>query len=145
MRKINDFLLAGIIFIEIFIGIVVAPIIFFPSEIIGDGILSHLESGLLMTQVFVKFNYLLLFVSFFNIFYEIFTNKLVSFRVILSFLIVILALIFVFYYTQNVLNMQELGITNSDEFNTNHKQSEILFKVMVVLQFILFFTKKKEK
>lgn len=145
MRKINDFLLAGIIFIEIFIGIVVAPIIFFPSEIIGDGILSHLESGLLMTQVFVKFNYLLLFVSFFNIFYEIFTNKLASFRVILSFLIVILALIFVFYYTQNVLNMQELGITNSDEFNTNHKQSEILFKVMVVLQFILFFTKKKEK
>lgn len=145
MRKINDFLLAGIIFIEIFIGIVVAPIIFFPSEIIGDGILSHLESGLLMTQVFVKFNYLLLFVSFFNIFYEIFTNKLASFRIILSFLIVILALIFVFYYTQNVLNMQELGITNSDEFNTNHKQSEILFKVMVVLQFILFFTKKKEK
>lgn len=145
MRKINDFLLAGIIFIEIFIGIVVAPIIFFPSEIIGDGILSHLESGLLMTQVFVKFNYLLLFVSFFNIFYEIFTNKLASFRVFLSFLIVILALIFVFYYTQNVLNMQELGITNSDEFNTNHKQSEILFKVMVVLQFILFFTKKKEK
>lgn len=145
MRKINDFLLAGIIFIEIFIGIVVAPIIFFPSEIIGDGILSHLESGLLMTQVFVKFNYLLLFASFFNIFYEIFTNKLTSFRVILSVLIVILALIFVFYYTQNVLNMQELGITNSDEFNTNHKQSEILFKVMVVLQFILFFTKKKEK
>lgn len=145
MRKINDFLLAGIIFIEIFIGIIVAPIIFFPSEIIGDGILSHLESGLLMTQVFVKFNYLLLFVSFFNIFYEIFTNKLASFRVFLSFLIVILALIFVFYYTQNVLNMQELGITNSDEFNTNHKQSEILFKVMVVLQFILFFTKKKEK
>lgn len=145
MRKINDFLLAGIIFIEIFIGIIVAPIIFFPSEIIGDGILSHLESGLLMTQVFVKFNYLLLFVSFFNIFYEIFTNKLASFRVILSFLIVILALIFVFYYTQNVLNMQELGITSSDEFNANHKQSEILFKVMVVLQFILFFTKKKEK
>lgn len=145
MRKINDFLLAGIIFVELFIGIVVAPIIFFPSSIIGDGVLSHFQSGLLMTQVFVKFNYLLLFVSFFNIFYEIFTNKLASFRVIFSFLIVILALLFVFYYTQNVLNMQELGITNSDEFNTNHKQSEILFKVMVALQFILFFTKKKEK
>ncbi|MBZ7979816.1 DUF4149 domain-containing protein [Campylobacter sp. RM12642] len=145
MKKINDFLLAGIIFVELFIGIVVAPIIFYPSAIIGDGILSHFQSGLLMTQVFVKFNYLLLFVSFFNIIYESISNKLFSLKPILSLIILILALVFVFYYTANVLDMQVLGVTDSKDFNDNHKQSEMIFKVIVILQLILFFTKKKEK
>ncbi|MBT0879298.1 DUF4149 domain-containing protein [Campylobacter sp. RM12654] len=145
MKKINDFLLAGIIFVELFIGIVVAPIIFYPSAIIGDGILSHFQSGLLMTQVFVKFNYLLLFVSFLNIIYESISNKLFSLKPILSLIILILALVFVFYHTANVLDMQALGITDSKDFNDNHKQSEMIFKVMVILQLILFFTKKKEK
>lgn len=145
MKKINDFLLAGIIFVELFIGIVVAPIIFYPSAIIGDGILSHFQSGLLMTQVFVKFNYLLLFVSFFNIIYESISNKLFSLKPILSLIILILALVFVFYYTANVLDIQALGVTDSKDFNDNHKQSEMIFKVMVILQLILFFTKKKEK
>lgn len=147
MKKLNKFLLAGVIFVELFLGIVVAPIIFFPSEIIGDGVLSHFQSGLLMTQIFIKFNYLLLFVSVFSVFYELFNNKLLSFRVILSVLILICACVFVFYYTDKILDFQALGesvIANSD-FQKYHKHSEIIFKLMAILQSILFFTKQKEK
>ncbi|WP_267525222.1 DUF4149 domain-containing protein [Campylobacter sp. MG1] len=143
MKKINDFLLAGIIFVELFIGIVVAPIIFYPSAIIGDGILSHFQSGLLMTQVFVKFNYLLLITCIINFIYELKNKKII--KILLSAFVFILALVFIFYYTQQILNLQSLGdiATKSDNFSNLHNGSELIFKIIVFFQLILFFYKNK--
>ncbi|EAH7779714.1 DUF4149 domain-containing protein, partial [Campylobacter coli] len=54
MKAINLFLLAAMIGIELILGIVVAPVIFYPANLIGEGVLSHFQSGLMMTQIFIK-------------------------------------------------------------------------------------------
>ena len=56
-------LLAVLIGAELTLGILVAPVIFFPQNIIGDGVLTHFMSGQMMTKIFLKFNYILLFIS----------------------------------------------------------------------------------
>ncbi|HEF3551665.1 TPA: DUF4149 domain-containing protein, partial [Campylobacter jejuni] len=73
MKAVNLFLLASIIGIELILGIVVAPTIFFPQNLIGEGVLSHFQSGLMMTQIFIKMGYLLIFVSVVNFLYEIYS------------------------------------------------------------------------
>lgn len=65
MKAVNLFLLASIIGVELILGIVVAPTIF-PQNLIGEGVLSHFQSGLMMTQIFIKMGYLLIFVSVVN-------------------------------------------------------------------------------
>ncbi|MGB2553916.1 DUF4149 domain-containing protein, partial [Campylobacter sp. MOP51] len=60
MKGLYLLLLAALIGIEISIGAFVAPTLFYPQSIIGDGILTHFQSGLLMTNIFVKFNYVLI-------------------------------------------------------------------------------------
>ncbi|EAL7925103.1 DUF4149 domain-containing protein, partial [Campylobacter coli] len=61
MKAINLFLLAAMIGIELILGIVVTPVIFYPANLIGEGVLSHFQSGLMMTQIFIKMGYLLIF------------------------------------------------------------------------------------
>lgn len=73
MKAVNLFLLASIIGVELILGIVVAPTIFFPQNLIGEGVLSHFHSGLMMTQIFIKMGYLLIFVSVVNFLYEIYS------------------------------------------------------------------------
>ncbi|MCD8545194.1 MAG: hypothetical protein LRY52_10250 [Sulfurospirillum cavolei] len=38
--------------VEIAAGAFVAPVIFFPQKYLGEGVLTHFQSGILMTQVF---------------------------------------------------------------------------------------------
>ncbi|EHT1194916.1 DUF4149 domain-containing protein, partial [Campylobacter jejuni] len=45
MKAVNLFLLASIIGVELILGIVVAPTIFFPQNLIGEGVLSHFQRG----------------------------------------------------------------------------------------------------
>ncbi|WP_411648036.1 DUF4149 domain-containing protein, partial [Campylobacter coli] len=73
MKAINLFLLAAMIGIELILGIVVAPVIFYPANLIGEGVLSHFQSGLMMTQIFIKMGYLLIFVSIINLLFEIYS------------------------------------------------------------------------
>ena len=61
-RSFYLFLLGICIGSELAIGIFMAPVIFYPSQYIGEGVLSHYQSGQLMTQVFLKYNILLIFI-----------------------------------------------------------------------------------
>ncbi|HEF3520623.1 TPA: DUF4149 domain-containing protein, partial [Campylobacter jejuni] len=54
MKAVNLFLLGSIIGVELILGIVVAPVIFYPANLIGEGVLSHFQSGLMMTRIFIK-------------------------------------------------------------------------------------------
>ena len=45
---------------ELAAGIFVAPVIFFPQKLLGEGVLSHFQSGLLMTDIFVRMEMILL-------------------------------------------------------------------------------------
>lgn len=148
MKAVNLFLLAAMIGIELILGIVVAPVIFYPQNFIGDGILSHYQSGILMTQIFIKMGYLLLIVSIINILFEIFSyfrekfNFKIKFsKLILSLIILILSLVFVFYFTEQIISMQKLGeqATTSTEFTGIHSASEITLKIILASQIFLYF------
>lgn len=109
MRAVNLLLLASVIGIELFIGIVVTSYIFYPpSGLDGEILLDRFESGLIMTQIFLKFAYFLLFVSFVNAVYESFSKdkKLKILKIILSVIILALSLLFLFYYTLPALEDQ---------------------------------------
>ena len=47
--SIYIFIIAALIGIELSLGALVAPVVFFPQQIIGDGVLSHFQSGKLMS------------------------------------------------------------------------------------------------
>ena len=136
---------------EITLGILVAPVIFFPQNIIGEGVLTHFMSGQMMTKIFLKFNYVLLFVSAFVAVSELFDlRKKLAFSLkfstfMLSFLNLALALSFVFIFTPFIVQAQGLGAeaTQTAEFAKMHSTSEYVMKVMLVLQLILFFVKFK--
>ncbi len=136
---------------ELTLGILVAPVIFFPQNIIGEGVLTHFMSGQMMTKIFLKFNYVLLFVSAFVAVSELFDlRKKLVFSLkfstfMLSFLNLALALSFVFIFTPFIVQAQGLGAeaTQTAEFAKMHSASEYVMKVMLVLQLILFFVKFK--
>ena len=136
---------------ELTLGILVAPVIFFPQNIIGEGVLTHFMSGQMMTKIFLKFNYALLFVSAFVAVSELFDlRKKLAFSLkfstfMLSFLNLALALSFVFIFTPFIVQAQGLGAeaTQTAEFAKMHSASEYVMKVMLVLQLILFFVKFK--
>lgn len=140
MRLLYQFLLAGLIGVELTLGILVAPIIFYPQRV-GVEVLSHFQSGLLMGELFVKMGYILLGVSFFSLGCEFLSLKKQFFRFILSLLIATLACVFVFYFSDFILHAQSLGekATQTQEFQSIHKWSEWTLKLIVALQILLFF------
>ncbi|MBZ7950175.1 DUF4149 domain-containing protein [Campylobacter molothri] len=148
MKAVNLFLLAAMIGIELILGVIVAPIIFYPKNFLGDGILNHYQSGILMTQIFIKMGYLLLIVSSINILFEVFSyfKEKINFKIkfsklILSLIILILSLIFVFYFTGQIISMQKLGeqATISNKFSSIHSASEITLKIILISQVFLYF------
>ncbi|MGP1484509.1 MAG: DUF4149 domain-containing protein [Campylobacter sp.] len=149
MKEIYFLLLAILIGVEIALGALVAPVVFYPQGIIGDGVLTLFQSGQMMAVIFVKFNYILLFVSIFAFIYEIFTlRSQVVFGVKLSTFMLcginlILSIAFVFYFTPYILDAQKLGeeATKTAEFMQIHKASEWVMKLMMISQIILWFIK----
>ncbi|EOX4488714.1 DUF4149 domain-containing protein [Campylobacter coli] len=148
MKAINLFLLAAMIGIELILGIVVAPVIFYPANLIGEGVLSHFQSGLMMTQIFIKMGYLLIFVSIINLLFEIysFAKEDMKFQIkfsnlMLTILILILSLVFVLYFTNTIIELQNLGeqATKSQEFLSIHNASEVVIKIILLMQVFLYF------
>ncbi len=128
----------------IILGAIVAPIVFKASSILPELNLTPFESGKLMAQIFVRFNYLLGAMGFIVLLYEIISfiySKRSFVYLILGVAIGALCLLFVFYYTPYILNAQKIGevAIQSNEFARLHTQSEWLFKELFVLVCALFF------
>jgi len=130
--------------VEIAAGAFIAPVIFFPQKYLGDGVLTHFQSGILMTQVFLKMNLVIGFVALYSIIYEVqvfmMRKNYDFFTFILSLVIVILTGLFLFYYTPFIVHAQKLGAleTATEVFANMHKQSEWVMKALMVAQFGLF-------
>ena len=130
--------------VEIAAGAFIAPVIFFPQKYLGDGVLTHFQSGVLMTQFFLKMNILIGFVALYSIIYEVqvwMMGKNYDFlSFLLSFICVITTGLFLFYYTPFIIHAQQLGSaeTVTEAFATMHKQSEWVMKLLMVAQFGLF-------
>ena len=68
--SIYIFIIAALMGIELSLGALVAPVVFFPQQIIGDGVLSHFQSGKLMSEIFVKYGGILIAVSIICLVFE---------------------------------------------------------------------------
>ncbi len=127
--------------VEIAAGAFIAPVIFFPQKYLGDGVLTHFQSGILMTQVFLKMNLLIGFVALYSIIYEVQVfmarKNYDFFSFIASLAVVILTGLFLFYYTPFIVHAQQLGAleTTTEAFATMHKQSEWVMKALMLSQF----------
>lgn len=141
MRLFYQFLLASLIGMELTLGILVAPIVFYPQKVgVVEG-LSQFQSGLMMSELFCKMRYVLLAVGIFSLIFEFFSLNRHFFRLILSLVILALSCIFVFYFTDFILHAQALGekAVQTQEFRSVHKWSELTLKLIVALQILLFF------
>ncbi|PDX51184.1 hypothetical protein BB483_00315 [Helicobacter pylori] len=126
------------------LGMMVAPIVFKAPSILPEFNLTLFESGKLMSQIIVRFNFLLGAIGFVVLLYEIISfiyDKRSLVYLILGVAIGVLCLLFVFYYTPYILNAQKVGevALQSAEFARSHAQSEWLFKELLVLVCALFF------
>ena len=148
MKAIHLFLLAAMIGVELILGVVVAPVVFYPQSLIGENVLSHFQSGLMMSDIFVKMGYVLLVVALFNALYELinFFKKEEKFQLrfskfALSIIVLILALFFVFYFTAYILEAQKMGesVIKTAEFQSMHEASEVVIKIIVCMQIFLYF------
>lgn len=137
-------LLLGILGGSLILGMMVAPIVFKAPSILPEFNLTLFESGKLMSQIIVRFNFLLGAIGFVVLLYEIISfiyDKRSLVYLILGVAIGALCLLFVFYYTPYILNAQKVGevALQSAEFARSHAQSEWLFKELLVLVCALFF------
>ncbi|OOQ05119.1 hypothetical protein BB399_01105 [Helicobacter pylori] len=126
------------------LGMMVAPIVFKAPSIFPEFNLTLFESGKLMSQIIVRFNFFLGAIGFVVLLYEIISfiyDKRSLVYLILGVAIGALCLLFVFYYTPYILNAQKVGeaALQSAEFARSHAQSEWLFKELFVLVCALFF------
>ncbi len=119
------------------LGIFTAPVVF------NSALLSHYEAGMIMAEIFRRFNYWLYFALFAIVLYEGYQFKTFKRDHIMSVtaLVSIFAiLMFNAVYTPRILQMQQEGeaVTQSDAFANVHLASEIDFKVLALALMILF-------
>ncbi|MDD2383662.1 MAG: DUF4149 domain-containing protein [Sulfurospirillaceae bacterium] len=138
--------------VEIAAGAFVAPVIFHPERYLGADVLTHFQSGILMTQVFLKTNILLSVVALYSIVYELMAwikKEHDNFALVLSLCTLILTSLFIFYYTTFIVDAQLLGpqATMTAEFAKMHQESEWVIKILMMVQSVLLFRKmgKKQK
>ncbi len=131
--------------VELAAGAFVAPVIFFPQKLLGEGVLTHFQSGILMTEIFLRMNLLVLFVSLGSFAFELslwFSKAKNSDKasILFSGLALVLATLFVYYYTPLIVDAQLRGevATASEVFRTIHKQSEWVMKGLMMIQLGLF-------
>lgn len=118
-------------------GALSAPVIFGANDF---GVhLSRFQSGILMTQIFMRLNVVLLVGAFFIATFETFALRLSSHKAINKALLflsgaisVICILLFSLYYSPYILAQQELGemATASKEFASMHEQSEMVAGIL---------------
>lgn len=122
-------------------GVFTAPTIFRASSIVPELDMSLLQSGILMTSIFVKLNKLLIFLACFIIVYEILSlRKRERIAPLLGLISAVCIFLFTLYYTPYILHAQTLGedgiITTT--FHTMHVQSVYVFKALMISLCLLF-------
>ncbi|MCE3036461.1 DUF4149 domain-containing protein [Helicobacter sp. faydin-H20] len=120
-------------------GAFVAPVIFQAYTFLPDLGITNFDSGILMTQIFLKINTLLNFSAIIILIYELlmfnFRNKKDFFSLLLNGIIVYLIFTFTFFYTPKIVEAQEQGAASvaTPEFASIHHQSEYVFQFLLIL------------
>lgn len=125
-------------------GALVAPVIFNASqylaaiEIADPSGITRYASGILMTEIFARFNYLLNAMAIFILVYELLAFNISSkkslFLLGIGIFSVVLIFLFTMYYTPAIIAAQVDGAaaTATDEFGSLHTQSEMIFQILLI-------------
>ncbi|MBR2494487.1 DUF4149 domain-containing protein [Helicobacter sp.] len=125
-------------------GALIAPVIFNASqylaaiEIANPSGITRYASGILMTEIFVRFNYLLNAMAIFILMYELLVFNISSkkslFLLGVGMFSVVLIFLCTMYYTPVIIAAQADGaaMTATEEFESIHTQSEMIFQILLI-------------
>ncbi|MGM0533718.1 MAG: DUF4149 domain-containing protein [Campylobacterota bacterium] len=123
-------------------GAFAAPVVFNAQAVLGSGVLSHYQQGLIMTEIFLRLNWLLHLCVLAILLMELYRYK--SFQrdfwlLVPAFVAVFCALLFTQYYTPDILAFQAKGpeATQTGAFEAVHKGSELAFKLLAAALAVL--------
>ncbi|PAF51134.1 hypothetical protein BKH43_02705 [Helicobacter sp. 13S00401-1] len=110
---------------------------------LSNSILTRFDEGIIMTKIFERFGYILNISAIIILVYESLSFKLQKSGFLLwllGILNAILMFLFTFYYINKIVTMQNEGasVTAGVDFNLIHKQSEVVFKVLLVTLIVAF-------
>lgn len=128
------------------LGAVVAPIVFHSETVIGVKLLARYEAGLMMSEIFSRFNYILLVAAALIVAFEGFlTVNKKSTKLMLSLSIVNVAgiLVYAFIFTPKIISFQAMGeeAIRSEAFANIHKLAELDFKIILFTLIVAFFVR----
>ncbi len=129
-------------------GAFAAPVIFHASDYLGYEF-TRFDSGLIMTQIFLKSNYVLNVIGISILAFETYKYRYTAEREKIPFLLgginAIALFAFTLYYSPKVVEMQKMGpaMAEDADFNALHKASEIdysflLFGLCALLLFRIY-------
>jgi hypothetical protein len=123
-------------------GVFAAPVIFHADDLLGGGVLTHFQEGVIMTQIFLKLDWLvnltcalILFVEGYH-FLRFWRDQITFYS---AFVTVWTGFMFTLYYTPQIVEFQRQGesILTNDLFQKTHMMSEWDFKIFVVALAVL--------
>jgi hypothetical protein len=125
------------------LGVIVAPVIFHTDRLTVDLLIDHYNSGVIMSEIFLRFSYFIYFLALCVTLYEAVMYKMGQRDKTLfysAFLVVTTALLFSGVYVPKILELQAMGreATTSDTFNNLHIASELDFKILAIALIVLF-------
>lgn len=125
------------------LGVVVAAVIFHTDSLSVDILIDRYNSGVVMSEIFLRFSYFVYFLAFFVSLYEAAMYKRGQrdkIALISAFFVVSTSLMFSAVYVPKILELQAMGreATASDTFDNLHIASEIDFKILAIALLVLF-------
>ncbi|MCF6200766.1 MAG: DUF4149 domain-containing protein [Hydrogenimonas sp.] len=124
------------------VGVFAAPVIFNADDLLGSGVLTHYQEGLIMTQIFLKSNIVVtitciaILVAEGYHFIRFYRDPITFYS---AFVTVWSGFMFTLYYTPQIVEFQAQGesILENELFQKAHIASEWDFKIFVVALAIL--------
>lgn len=135
-------IIAVMVGMELALGALSAPVIFFEQNFIGKDLLSHFESGLIMTTIFIRYDFVLATFIFVVMIYEFVSYYFGSkdkLNVIIASFNIVFACAFL-YFSLEIVTLQQQGssILQDPYFQQIHFLSELDMKALVIAQAALF-------
>ena len=123
-------------------GVFAAPVIFHADELLGGGVLTHYQEGVVMTRIFLKLGWLvnlacaLILVAEGYHFLRFYRDQITFYS---AFVTVWTGFMFTLYYMPQIVAFQKQGVSILDNeiFQGTHMMSEWDFKLFVVALTVL--------
>ncbi|MDR3346982.1 MAG: DUF4149 domain-containing protein [Helicobacteraceae bacterium] len=127
------------------LGAFVAPVIFKATLFFDNLPIDVYQSGRLMSEIFRRFNYLLIFALIVVAAYEIWrfvVKDRSKIAMVSAIAVLVFGSLFAAYYVPEILYLQSLGVSHlqTAEFDAIHTQSEYVFKLLLFANLALLIT-----